>query len=189
MRTDVIAGMLFSNAVMWFIVASTSSTLFRNHITNIQSATQAAQALRPIAGNFATILFAAGILGTGLLAVPVLAGSSAYAIAEALHMRRGLWRTFRQARGFYSVIIVSTAVGAAINLLGINPIAALYYSAILNGIAAPPLLVIIMLVGNNRKIMKDKTNNRLSNVLGWFTTAAMTVAAVVLLWALVTGSG
>ncbi len=187
MRTDVTAGMFFSNMVMWFIILTTASTLFRNHITNIDSATKAAEALKPVAGDFASLLFAAGILGTGLLAVPVLAGSSAYAIAETFKMRHGLYLTLRQARGFYAVIALSTLIGAAINLLGINPMQALYYTAVINGVAAPPLLLIIMLVSNNRKIMKDKTNGRISNILGWITTAAMTLAAVALIWALATG--
>jgi NRAMP (natural resistance-associated macrophage protein)-like metal ion transporter len=188
MRADVAIGMLFSNLVMWFIIVTTASTLFQNHITDIDSATRAAEALKPIAGSFASALFAAGIIGTGLLAVPVLAGSSAYAIAETFHFREGLYLRFRQARPFYAVIALSTLVGAAINLSGINPIQALYYTAVFNGLAAPPLLVIIMLVSNNRKIMKDKVNGRWSNILGWTTTTCMTVAAAALLWALATGS-
>ena len=187
MRTDVTAGMLFSNLVMWFIIVTTASTLFRNHITNIDSATQAAEALKPVAGNLASLLFAIGILGTGLLAVPVLAGSSAYAIAEAFRFRKGLYLKFQQARPFYLVIVISTFVGAAINFIGINPMQALYYTAIINGIAAPPLLFIIMLVSNNRKIMQDKTNGRVSNILGWLTTVCMTIAAAALLWTLATG--
>ncbi len=187
MRTDVVAGMFFSNVVMWFIIVTTASTLYRHHITNIDSAAQAAQALQPIAGPFTFLLFAAGIIGTGLLAVPILAGSSAYAIAEGFNLRRGLALEFRQARGFYGVIILSTLIGAVINFLGINPMTALYYTAIINGVAAPPLLFIIMLVSNNQKIMKDKTNGRFSNILGWLTTAAMTLAALALFWALASG--
>ncbi len=187
MRTDVTAGMLLSNIVMWFIIVTTASTLFRNHITNIDSATRAAQALKPVAGDLASLLFAAGIVGTGLLAVPVLAGSSAYATAEAFKLRKGLYLKFRQARQFYTVIALSTVVGAAMNLLGINPIQALYYTAVINGVAAPPLLLIIMLVSNNRKIMKDKTNGRLSNILGWTATVVMTAAALALLASLALG--
>ncbi len=187
MRTDVTAGMFFSNLVMWFIIVTTASTLFRHHVTNIDSATKAAEALKPIAGNFASALFAVGILGTGLLAVPVLAGSSAYAVAEAFRFRKGLYLKFRQARPFYMVIVLSTIIGAGMNFIGINPIQALYYTAVINGIAAPPLLLIIMLVSNNRKIMKDKVNGRLSNTLGWITTVCMTIAAGALIWALATG--
>lgn len=181
MRTDVISGMLFSNLIMWFIMATTASTLFPQGIVNIDSATKAAEALKPISGNFAYLVFTAGIVGTGLLAVPVLAGSAAYAIAETFSLREGLYLKLRQAPGFYGVIIFSTLIGFAINLTGINPIRALYYTAVLNGIVAPPLLIIIMLIGSNHIIMKDKVNNRLSNTLGWITTGAMTVAALALL--------
>ena len=182
MRTDVTAGMLFSNLVMWFIIITTASTLFRHGITDIDSAPKAAEALRPIAGRFASVLFAAGIVGTGLLAVPILAGGSAYAMAETFTWREGLYLKLRQAWGFYGVIAFSTMLGAAMNFLGINPIKALYYTAIINGLVAPPLLWLIMLIGNNRKIMNDKVNGRTSNILGWFTTIAMTMAAVALLW-------
>ena len=150
MRTDVMSGMLVSNLVMWFIIITTASTLFRSGINDIDSASKAAQALRPIAGRFASVLFAAGIVGTGLLAVPILAGSSAYAIAETLRWREGLYLKLRQAWGFYGVIAFSTILGAAMNFVGINPIKALYYTAVINGLVAPPLLWLIMLIGNNR---------------------------------------
>ncbi len=188
MRTDITSGMLISNVVAWFIIATTASTLSTHGVRTIASAPQAAQALKPVAGNFAYALFAVGIIGTGLLAVPILAGSAAYAVAEALKMREGLYLKVRQAPGFYAVIILSTAVGFAMNLMGIDPIQALYYSAVLNGLVAPPLLVIIMLLGNNHHIMKDKANGRVSNVLGWTTTALMTVAAGALLLSIVTGA-
>ncbi len=181
MRTDVIAGMLLSNVVMWFIIATTASTLFQHGIKNIDSAPMAAEALRPIAGNFAYLLFAVGIIGTGLLAVPILAGSAAYAVAETFKLREGLYLKLRQAPGFYGVIAFSTTLGFAIDLIGINPIQALYYTAVLNGIVAPPLLVMIMLIGRNRSIMKNKVNGRVSNTLGWITTIAMSIAAVALL--------
>lgn len=184
MRADVTSGMFFSNLVMWFIIVTTASTLFRHGITDIDSAPKAAEALRPIAGRFSSILFAAGIVGTGLLAVPILAGSSAYAVAETFRWREGLYLKLRKAWGFYGVIMFSTVVGAAINFIGINPIKALYYTAVINGMVAPPLLWIIMLIGNNRNIMKDKVNGRASNLLGWFATIAMTVAAVALLFTL-----
>ncbi len=181
MRTDVISGMLFSNLVMWFIIATTASTLYPQGIVNIDSAPKAAEALKPIVGNFAYLVFTAGIVGTGLLAVPVLAGSAAYAIAETFSFREGLYLKLRQAPGFYGIIILSTVIGFAIDLTGINPIRALYYTAILNGIVAPPLLIIIMLIGSNHNIMKDKVNNKVSNTLGWITTGAMTIAALALL--------
>ncbi len=187
MRTDVTSGMLLSNVVTWFIIATTASTLFRNGVHDIDSATKAAEALKPVAGSAAYFLFAVGIIGTGLLAVPVLAGSGAYAIAEAFKLREGLYLKLKQAPGFYAVIILSFAMGFAMNLIGINPMQALYYTAILNGIVAPPLLVMIMLIGNNRKIMRDKVNGRVSNIIGWIATIFMTAAAIALLVLLAIG--
>jgi NRAMP (natural resistance-associated macrophage protein)-like metal ion transporter len=187
MRTDVTAGMFFSNVIMWFIIVTTASTLFRNGIGNIDSAPKAAEALRPIAGEYAYLLFAAGIIGTGLLAVPILAGSAAYAVAETFQMREGLYRTLKEARGFYGVIALSTLVGAGMNFLGINPIQALYYTAVLNGLIAPPLLVMIMLIGGNRQIMEDNVNGPVARTLGWLTTLLMGVAAIALLATMVSG--
>lgn len=187
MRTDVISGMFVSNAVMWFIIVTTASTLYVNGIHNIDSAPKAAQALRPLGGDLSYFLFGAAIIGTGLLAVPVLAGSAAYAVAETFKLREGLYLKFSQAGRFYAVIAVSTCIGAAINLMGINPIQALYYTAVINGLVAPPLLFMIMLIANNRKIMRDKTNRRGSNILGWLTTAAMTIAAAALVLSLFVG--
>jgi NRAMP (natural resistance-associated macrophage protein)-like metal ion transporter len=187
MRTDVTAGMFLSNFVMWFIIVTTASTLFRHGITDIDSAPKAAEALKPIAGRFASVLFATGIVGTGLLAVPILAGSAAYAVAEVFRWHEGLSLRLREAWGFYGVIAFSTGAGAAINFVGINPIKALYYAAVINGLVAPPLLWLIMLIGNNHKIMKGKVNGRVSNLLGWLTTIAMTGAAGALLWRLRSG--
>jgi NRAMP (natural resistance-associated macrophage protein)-like metal ion transporter len=181
MRTDVISGMLFSTLVMWSIMATTASTLFQKGITSIDSAPKAAEALRPVAGDFSYLFFAAGMIGTGLLAVPILAGSAAYAVAETFRLREGLYLKLRQAHGFYGVILFSTFIGFGMNLIGMNPILALYYTAVLNGIVAPPLLAMIMLIGNNRKVLKDKVNGRLSNLLGWITTIAMAIAAAALL--------
>jgi NRAMP (natural resistance-associated macrophage protein)-like metal ion transporter len=181
MRTDVVAGMVLSNVVTWFIIATTAATLFQHGITTIDSAPKAAEALRPIAGDAAYLLFAVGIIGTGLLAVPILAGSAAYAVAETFKFREGLYLKLRQAPGFYGIIAFSTLLGFGMNFIGINPIQALYYTAVLNGIVAPPLLLTIMLIGNNRSIMKSKVNGRLSNTLGWIATIAMTIAAVALL--------
>jgi Mn2+/Fe2+ NRAMP family transporter len=172
--------MFFSNAVMWFIIATTASTLFVNGVHQIDSAPQAADALRPIGGDLARILFAAGILGTGFLGVPVLAGSGAYAVAETLKVREGLDLKLWQAPVFYGVIAVATVCGAAINLLGINPIQALYSSAVINGFVAPPLLVFIVLLGSSRRVMADKTNSPLSTTLGWLAVALMILAAAAL---------
>lgn len=183
---DVNAGMLASNLVAFFIILTTAATLFRTGQTNVQSATQAAEALRPLAGNFASAIFAVGLIGTGFLAVPVLTGSGAYAVAEAFGWRYGLDKKPGRARQFYGVIIASTVVGLLINYLGINPISALYWTAIVNGIVAPPLLVLIMLVANNRKVMGQRTNGLWANVLGWLTTLVMFGAVVGML---VTGGG
>jgi NRAMP (natural resistance-associated macrophage protein)-like metal ion transporter len=181
MRTDVTSGMLFSNLVMWFIIVTTASTMFHHGITDIDSAPKAAAALRPLAGRFAAALFAAGIVGTGLLAVPILAGSAAYAVAETFRWREGLYLRLRQAPGFYGILACATGLGATINLVGINPIKALYYTAVLNGLVAPPLLWIILLMSNNHTIMQEKVNGRVANMLGWVTAIAMTMAAVALL--------
>ncbi len=184
LRLDTITGMIASEVTTWFILFTVGSTLHPHGITNVTSADQAASALTPLvksfphAGELARIVFALGIVGTGLLAVPVLAGSAAYAVTEAFGWREGLARTFTQARGFYGVIALATLVGLAINLLGINPITALVYTAIINGVVAVPLLVLILLVANNRKIMGDHTNGKLSNGVGILTTVAMGAAAV-----------
>lgn len=187
MRTDIISGSFFSNVVFWFIVITTAAALNQRGITNIDSAPKAAEALRPLAGDFAYILFAAGIIGTGLLAVPVLAGSAAYAVSETFKFREGLSLKPRQAPTFYGVIALATILGAGMDLIGINPIAALYYAAVINGFVAPPLLFMIMLISNNRQIMRDKTNPRAANILGWITTIAMAVAAAALLISMAVG--
>lgn len=181
MRTDVASGMIFSNLVAWFIILTMASTLFRNGQHQIESATQAAQALKPLAGDLAGLIFAVGIIGTGLLAVPVLAGSAAYAIASSLQWPKGLGLKLPQAPGFYGVIALATLVGAGINLIGINPIEALYLSAVINGLVAPPLLALIMLIGGNRQLMKDKVSGPLSNFFGWLTAVLMGLAALALI--------
>lgn len=178
LRIDTIVGMFFSNLVMFFIIVTTASTLGQHGITEIQSAEQAAQALRPLAGNFAYWLFAAGVIGTGLLAVPVLAGSAAYAFSEVFGWKEGLYRKFKQAHAFYGVIIVATLVGLLINFSHIPPFKMLYYTAVLNGLCAPPLMILIMLISNNKKIMNSYTNGHLSNILGWLITFIMSIAAI-----------
>jgi NRAMP (natural resistance-associated macrophage protein)-like metal ion transporter len=179
LRVDTAIGLTAAATTFWFIVMASGSTLHAHGITNIQSADQAALALRPLAGAFAQQLFALGIVGTGLLAVPVLAGSAAYGIAEAVGWHEGLSQTFNHARGFYGVIALATLIGLALNLLGVNPIAALVYTAIINGVVAVPLLVLILRVANNRTIMGEHTNGRLANAIGIVTTLLMGVAAVV----------
>ena len=168
MRTDVAFGMFLANVVFYFIVLTTAQVLFKNGITNIESAEQAALALKPLAGPYAYLLFACGIIGTGLLAIPVLAGSGAYALAELMDWEEGLEHRFYQARPFYLVIAFSVIVGLLLNFLQINPITALYYSAYLNGIIALPLLVVIMVVGNDAKIMGEETHpNWVRFPAGW----------------------
>jgi Mn2+/Fe2+ NRAMP family transporter len=175
---DVNVGMLFCNVVFYFIILSTAATLHTSGQTDIQSAADAAQALRPIAGDAAEVLFAAGLIGAGMLAVPVLTGSAAYALSEAFGWKYGLERKPTQAQQFYAVIVVATLVGMALNFTPINPIDALFWTAVLNGFVAPPLLVLIMLIANNRKVMGDKTNHSLTNALGWSTAVVMFAAAV-----------
>ena len=177
---DVLTGMLFSNVVMYFIILTTGATLFKAGKTNIQSATDAAEALRPLAGAGAKVLLAVGLIGTGFLAVPILTGSSGYALAEVFGWKHGLEEKPYQAKKFYLILALSTAAAIEINFLGINPVTALLWAAVINGLLAPPLLVLIMLIGNQRKIMKQHTNGVVVSVLGWATTAAMFAAAVAL---------
>lgn len=181
MRIDTVIGMFFSNLVMWFIIVTTASTLNANQIFTIETADQAALALKPLAGDFAFILFTLGILGTGLLAVPVLAGSASYAISEAFGWKEGLYRKFNKAHGFYGVIIAATIIGLLVNFTPIKPFQMLYYTAILNGICAPPLLLLIILIGNNKNIMGSHTNSKFSNLLGLIIMLIMSAASIGLL--------
>jgi NRAMP (natural resistance-associated macrophage protein)-like metal ion transporter len=178
---DVHMGMLLSNVVMYFIILSTAVTLNRAGMTDIQQATDAAEALRPLAGDAARVLLGIGLIGSGFLAVPVLTGCSAYAIAESFGWKLGLDKKPRGAKGFYGIIIGCTAVGLLVNFAGINPIKALFLTAVINGLLAPPLLVVVMVVSNNRKVMGARTNSALMNTLGWLTTAMMFAAAIGLL--------
>ena len=178
---DVATGMLFSNVVMYFIILATAATLHKAGKTDIQSATEAAEALRPLAGNAAYILLALGLIGAGFLCVPILTGSSAYAIAEALGWKHGLDEKPRRAKLFYSVIAGSTLVGMLINFVGINPIKALFWTAVINGFLAPPVLAVLMFVANNKAVLGKHVNGRLTNVMGWITTVTMFIAALALL--------
>jgi NRAMP (natural resistance-associated macrophage protein)-like metal ion transporter len=177
-RLDVVTGMLFSNIVMFFIILATAATLHASGRTEIESAREAAEALRPLAGDGAYLLFAVGLIGTGLLAVPILAGSASFAIAEVFDWRAGLDLTPRRGRRFYLVFAGAVVAGMALNLIGTNPIRMLFLSAVLNGLLAPPLLLLIMLVGNNRAIMGEHANGPWLNLLGWLATAVMFLAAV-----------
>ncbi|OLC56807.1 MAG: hypothetical protein AUH85_05170 [Chloroflexi bacterium 13_1_40CM_4_68_4] len=175
---DVNVGMFVSNLVMYFIILATAVTLHANGRTEIQTGADAAEALRPIAGDLAGLLFAAGMIGTGLLAIPVLSGSAAYAVSEALDLRRGLNEDWRRAKAFYGVIAVALLVGVLVNFTPIKPIDALYWSSVLNGMAAPPLLVLIMLAARDRRVMGTQRIGSVLTVLGWATTIAMFLALI-----------
>jgi NRAMP (natural resistance-associated macrophage protein)-like metal ion transporter len=183
-KLDTIAGMIFCNIIFYFVILSAAATLHVAGKTEIQSAADAAQALTPLVGRAATVLFALGLIGAGFLAVPVLTGCSAYAVAESFGWRYGLDRKPRQARQFYAIIAVSTIIGMLINFLGINPIKALFWTAVINGLIAPPLLAIIMMVANNHKIMHKWVNGRAANIIGWIATGVMFAAAIgmILTW-------
>jgi NRAMP (natural resistance-associated macrophage protein)-like metal ion transporter len=178
MRVDVWSGMFLSNLVMFFIIAAAAGTLHLNGITHIETADQAASALRPIAGNQAFFLFALGIIGTGLLAVPVLAGSASYAISESLGWKSGLYRKLKQAYSFYGTIIIAMLIGFIINFSGINAFKALIYSALANAIVAPVVLILILLISSNKKVMGDRVNHPIISALGWLITIVMIFAGV-----------
>ncbi|MDB5224967.1 MAG: putative family Mn2+/Fe2+ transporter [Candidatus Adlerbacteria bacterium] len=184
MRVDTAMGMLFSQVITFFIIITVASTL-GGSLTQIETAADAAQALRPFAGDFAFLLFTLGIVGTGLLAVPVLAGSAGYAVAEAMGWKAGLGKKFGQAYGFYGVIAVATIVGLFVNFSSIGSMTMLYYAAMLNGLLAPPLMILLLLISNNKKIMGSHTNSWISNLFGITITAVMSVVALALLWTMV----
>lgn len=179
-RTDVMAGMGFSNLVMFFIILATGATLHPAGITHISSAAEAAQALRPLAGDAAEVLLALGLVGTGLMAVPILTASAAFAVCEAFEWGCGLEKRLTEARKFYGFMTVLTLVGMLVNFLGINPIDALFWTAVINGFIAPPMLIVIMRVANDRRVMGERVNGPWLNVLGWAAAGVMAVAAAVL---------
>ena len=178
---DVNIGMFFSNLVMYFIIMAAAATLFRSGHTHVQTAAEVARALEPLAGRNAELLFALGMIGAGVLAVPILTGSAAYALSEAFGWSAGLGKNPRRAPQFYGIIALSSLVGIAINFLGISPVAALYWTAVINGFLAPLLLFVIMLVSNNKKVMGTRVNSVTTNVIGWSTTAALALAAAALI--------
>ncbi len=182
MKQDVDFGMLFSILTMFFILLTTGSVLFNGGIHKIDTVEQAAQALKPLAGNSAYLLFAIGIIGTGLLAIPVLSGSLSYIITETFGWKEGLDKKFHNAKAFYIIIAISLGLGLSLNYIGISPITALIYSAILYGLTAPVLIAIILHISNNKKIMGKNTNGRTSNILGFATLVLMTFAAVILVY-------
>ena len=186
---DVNIGMAFSNLIMYFIILATAITLFKAGKTDIKSAADAAEALKPLLGDFAGIIFAAGMIGAGLLAVPILSGSAAYAIAEAFGWKFGLDKHWSRAKPFYAVIVLATAIGVAMNFIGINPIDALFYTAVLNGVVAPPLLVLVMLAARNPKVMGKQTIGPLLTTFGWLATIGMFLALAGLAYTTIVSGG
>ncbi len=191
LQIDNFVGMTLANVTAWFIVIACASTLFKSGITEINTAADAARALEPLVANFpnagfiAKLIFSVGIIGLGLLAVPVLAGSSSYAISEAFGWKEGLYRKFNRAKGFYGVIILATLVGLSMNFIGLDPIKALIFTAVFNGVAAVPLLYMIARVGSNQEIMGEYRNSRLSNIFVRLTFVLMTAAVGVLFYSFV----
>jgi NRAMP (natural resistance-associated macrophage protein)-like metal ion transporter len=180
-KQDTYVGMLFSNGIALCIVLATAVTLNQHGITNILTATQAAEALRPIAGEFAFAVFALGIIGTGLLAVPVLAGSAAFAVSEIFGWKAGLSHGFHEARGFYAIIIVATVIGTIMGSLEVDPIKALIWSAIINGVISVPIMAVMMRIGQSERIMGKLTMSRRHRMLGWAATGVMGLAVVFML--------
>ena len=178
MRIDVWSGMFFSNAVMFFIIAVCAATLFAHGVNDISSAADAAAALRPLAGEKAFLLFALGIIGTGLLAVPILAGSASYALSESFNWKVGLDHKLNEAHTFYGVIIVSMTLGLLIGFTNINPIKTLLYSAVANALVAPVVLIFIVLISSNKAVMGNKANNAVTKGLGWLITGIMIVSGL-----------
>lgn len=178
MRVDVASGMLVSNIVMFFIMVVCGSTLFVQGITEINTAGDAANALRPLVGDYAYLLFSVGIIGSGLLSIPVLAGSTAYAVSESMKWKFGLYHKFHEASGFYGVIIASLLVGLFLNFIGLDPIKALIYSAVANCIVAPFVLVFITLLANNHSVMGIHKNKPSTNVFAWILIILMAIASI-----------
>lgn len=187
MRLDVAIGMALAQLIMWSVITTTAGSLHTHGITDIQTADQAAKALQPLvktfpnAGEIAKTIFALGIIGTGMLAVPVMAGASGYALSDALGWKEGLSKKFTQAKKFYVVIAASTVIGLWINFVNIDPIKTLLYTAIINGVVAIPIFIAIMRIANDRKILKDKVNGKISNVIGCTTIVIMAASVVTIL--------
>jgi NRAMP (natural resistance-associated macrophage protein)-like metal ion transporter len=188
MKVDTAIGMAFSQIIMWAIIITCAGSLYSHGITNIQTAEQAAKALEPLVASFphagiiSKSIFALGIIGTGLLGIPVLAASCGYALSDAFGWKQGLHKKFKQAKSFYLVIAVATIIGICINFTNINPIQALIYSSIINGVVALPMIVFIIKIANDKSILKDKTNKIISNIIGWFTVAVNCISIAVILF-------
>lgn len=182
MKQDVDFGMAFSGFVMYFIILTTGTVLFKEGIHQIDTVEQAAMALKPLAGNLAYLLFSVGVIGTGLISIPVLSGSLSYIFTETFGWEQGLDKKFHEAKEFYIIIAISLLLGLIINYIGISPIKALIYTAILYGITAPVLIAIILHISNNKKIMGEFVNDRKTNVLGFAALLIMTIAALLLIY-------
>lgn len=182
MKWDTIFGMGISNLIAFFIILTTAATLHSAGITNIETSAQAAEALKPLAGEFAFALFALGIIGTGMLAVPILAGSAAYAVAEVFNLTASLEAKPSDARGFYGVIVVATLMGVLIDFTSLDPIKMLFWSAVINGIIAIPIMTVMMLLVRNNKIMGRFSATPSLAIGGWAATAVMALVVVALAW-------
>ena len=180
-RTDVLTGMIFAGLVMYFIILTTGATLYEQGHRNIETAREAAEALRPLAGDGAYLLFTLGLVGTGMLGIPALAGSAAYAVAEAMHWRGSLDDRPRVARKFYGVLAAAVAVGLALNYLQINAVKMLFYAAVINGVLAPPLIVLVTMLTSDEKVMGKRVNSRVLKWTGWATAAVMAAASLAML--------
>ncbi len=180
-RADVLTGMAFSNLIMYFIILTTGATLYASGHREIETARQAAEALRPLAGNAAYLLFTVGLIGTGMLGVPVLAGSAAYAIAEAKHWRGSLNDRPRVAAKFYAVLAAAVLLGLALNFFKVNAVRMLFWAAVLNGCLAPPLIALVVLLTSDRRVMGERANSPLLKLLGWATALVMAIAALVMI--------
>jgi Mn2+/Fe2+ NRAMP family transporter len=186
MIKDTAVGIGFAHFITWAIIITTAGSLHNHGVTDIQSAEQAAKSLEPLvksfpnSGEISKSIFAIGIIGTGLLSIPILAGSTAYALSDTFKWKQGLSKKFGQAKAFYLVIIISGIIGLSMNFLGINPIKALVYASVINGVVSVPILFVIMKIANDKKILKENTNGRLTNTIGWLTFIIMAIATVIM---------
>jgi NRAMP (natural resistance-associated macrophage protein)-like metal ion transporter len=186
MRTDVAVGRVFAQFITWAIMITAAGSLHAHGITDIQSAEQAAKSLEPLvtafpnAGEISKIVFALGIIGTGLLSIPILAGSTAYALSDAFGWKKGLSKKFGQAKAFYLIIVICGIIGLSINILGINPIKALVYTSVINGVVSVPILFILMRLANDKDILQNNTNGRVLNIVGWLTFIVMAILTIIM---------
>ena len=190
MKKDIWIGLFFSLFIMWSIIVTSAGSLYTNGVNDVQTADQAALALEPLvktfpqAGEIAKVIFALGIIGTGLLAIPVLAASSSFAVCDTFGWKEGLEKKFRQAKSFYLIIVASTLIGVCITFSNITPIQALILAAVINAVVTVPILFLVLRIANDKKILKDRTNGRYSNIVGWATFAIMIIAVVIMAFSL-----